>query len=472
MAQAKLTDSVVEAICARKRADRTLSNTALAAEFNLNRKSIDKALMMMNATSGTDADTGISMLNHDQIAPSPLNPRKTFSEVELTELADSIQENGLLQNLVVRDGPDGTYILMAGERRWRAIGVLIAAGRWSGGIPCRVMEADDGTHLALALLENLQRQDVAPLEEADAFVQLQAIDPKLWSAEAIAAKIGRSKRYVYQRLSLANKLAPEAREALRTGRITIEAARMLTTASPEIQTDILDRAEEGRIETADISMELSGTLMDVEDALFDVEASGLEIIELEGGRYFADREAAKAAQIEAVKAKAKAIKKNWAFVEILPVGEWFKAYEYLSNKTKAQGGGVVIQMRKNTNEVALFEGVAKKPPAEAEPVVEFDRESYMRRRVEEQEAARAKREAEEAAQIEHFDAITLKLDSDWPLDHVIQPGEHVCNDGCKWRVLLNHAAPSEWHVCTKLGAPRQGLVTHENQGGRDCFEVA
>jgi ParB family chromosome partitioning protein len=77
-------------------------------------------------------------------------------------------------------------------------------------IPCRLVPANTGANLAIALLENLARENVPPLEEADAFAQLQKLDPVAWSTANIADRIGKTPRYVYQRLSLVNKLAPES----------------------------------------------------------------------------------------------------------------------------------------------------------------------------------------------------------------------------------------------------------------------
>ncbi|HVE20627.1 MAG TPA: ParB/RepB/Spo0J family partition protein [Acidocella sp.] len=467
----KLTEEVIQAICARKRADPAITQDMLAAEFNLNRTSIKKALVMLNVPAVAAAnDTGISLVDYDLIDRSSLNPRKTFDQTELEELAESIAVNGLLQNLVVRAGPEGRYILVAGERRYRAIGLLIDQARWGQPLPCRVIEADDGTHLALALLENLQRQDVAPLEEADAFVQLQRIDPKTWTAQAIAMKIGRTPRYVYQRLALANKLAPAAREALTSGKITIEAARLLTTAPADIQVDILDRAtddydESGKISVEDITYELRGTLIDVEDALFDVEASALELVEIEGSRYFADRKAAIALQMEAVQAKAKALKKKWAFVTVLEPGERFNSWEYLTGQTKANGAGAFIVINKSSYDVTIHEGLLTKPKEDPK---RFDTSDYKAK----QKAAQLERAERANAEIARFHALTPKLPTDYPPNEERQEGQKFCFDGCKFRQLLNYSAPAEFHVCTNPNSPRAAMLTHEEQGGNGCFEVS
>jgi ParB/RepB/Spo0J family partition protein len=472
VAVTKLTDEVIQAICARKRADQALTQDSLAAEFNLNRNSIKKALVMLNVPAGDD--TGIRLIDFELIIRSSLNPRKTFPAAELAELAEGIAVNGLLQNLVVRDAQkssinaEGHYILVAGERRYRAIGLLREQGRWEGPLPCRVIDADDGTHLALALLENLQRQDVAPLEEADAFLQLQQIDPTVWTAPAIAAKIGRTPRYVYGRLALANKLAPETRAALAAGRINIEAARMLTSVDVERQVEVLDAAAEyddedntREIHLDSIKQEIANNLISVDDAIFDVAASALEIIELDGTNYFVDRKAAIQLQMQAVKTKAKSLKKIWAFVTVSEPGEYFYSsdWEACKDKTKA---GVVISITRDTYQVTIREGIVQKVKATPKS---FDQKEFKAKA----EQARLEREAKEKAELERYTALAPKLPTDWA-DGEVRAAD--CADGCKWRVLLCYSAPAEFHVCTKPGGPRAGLLTHEHQGGNGCFEVA
>jgi ParB family chromosome partitioning protein len=141
------------------------------------------------------------------IHPSPFNPRKAFAEDGIAELAESIRVNGLQQNLVVRPHPKKKeqFELMGGERRLRALQLLKAPGAL-----CRIEEAGDGEALARQLVENLQREDVAPMEEAAAFDTLNKQDPVRWSTAAIAAAIGKTQRFVQQRLGLVRNLAPES----------------------------------------------------------------------------------------------------------------------------------------------------------------------------------------------------------------------------------------------------------------------
>ena len=115
-------------------------------------------------------------LPHAAIAPNPANPRKTFDPAEIVELADSIAEGGLIQPLTVRiPTPDGVHILIAGERRWRAIGLLIARGDWPAERPVLVTVADvtDEAAAVMAVVENLQRKDLRPMEEARGYEALR-----------------------------------------------------------------------------------------------------------------------------------------------------------------------------------------------------------------------------------------------------------------------------------------------------------
>lgn len=179
---------------------------------------------------------GVATLLHEQIWPDPLNPRKHFDEEALAELADSIAQDGLLENLVVRTGETDhgggvtstapIHRLVAGERRWRAIRKLIQDGRWpeDRAILCKVVEIDDAAHRRLALVENLQRKDLRPIDEAEALKALIAVTQQ--TTAEVAKEIGFTQRFVQQRLQLLD--LPEAkREALNDGDITIEDARRI-----------------------------------------------------------------------------------------------------------------------------------------------------------------------------------------------------------------------------------------------------
>lgn len=155
------------------------------------------------------------------IVPNPLQPRREFSEEELEELSNSIRENGLLQPLVVRPAPGSgeRYELVAGERRLRAVGSL----GWQD-VPALVREVDDETLLVLALVENLQREALTPLEEAQGY-QTLADTFDMTQAE-IARSVGKSRSTVANFLRLLG-LPPSIRRMLEAGDLSAGHARAL-----------------------------------------------------------------------------------------------------------------------------------------------------------------------------------------------------------------------------------------------------
>ena len=161
---------------------------------------------------------GILELPLDRIGPNPRQPRTRFAKQELRELAESIKRHGLLQPLLVVATPDG-YQLVAGDRR-------LQASRLAGlrAVPALVRQAGEQASLEMALIENLQRENLNPLEEAEGFRQL-ADDFDL-SHDQIAGLIGRSRSDVSNTLRLL-KLSSSVREALAEGQISAGHARAL-----------------------------------------------------------------------------------------------------------------------------------------------------------------------------------------------------------------------------------------------------
>lgn len=153
-----------------------------------------------------------------QIVPSPLQPRTTFPAEHLAELVDSIRENGIIQPLIVRK-VNGLHELIAGERRWRAAG---QAGLKE--VPVIVREASDLEVLEFALIENLQREDLNPIEEAQAYTRL-ATEFKL-KQEEIAQKVGKSRAAVANTMRLLD-LDSEVQAHLLQGRLTVGHAKAL-----------------------------------------------------------------------------------------------------------------------------------------------------------------------------------------------------------------------------------------------------
>jgi ParB family chromosome partitioning protein len=198
------------------------------------------ALIQSNAREdeapGGGPGAGVRTLPVGSLKPNRLQPRSYFDESAIAELAASIKAQGVVQPIVVAPDPDGSYSIIAGERRWRA-------ARHAGleEVPVVVREvADDRERLELALVENLQRSDLNPLEEAEAY---QALQEKFGlNQEEVATRIGKARTTVTNALRLL-KLPAEVRELLRDGRLTAGQARpLLTLPSPEEQIDLALRA--------------------------------------------------------------------------------------------------------------------------------------------------------------------------------------------------------------------------------------
>ena len=174
------------------------------------------------------ANSPYHILPLHKVEPNPDQPRRDFDEEELQQLADSIAEHGVIQPLTVRLLPSGYYQIIAGERRWRA-------SRLAGlnEIPAVVIEADDRKATELALIENLQRQDLNPVEEALGYQSLIA-DYGL-TQEETAKSVGKSRPAVANALRLL-QLCPEVLEMLRCGKLTAGHARaVLTLNTPKKQ---------------------------------------------------------------------------------------------------------------------------------------------------------------------------------------------------------------------------------------------
>jgi ParB family chromosome partitioning protein len=159
-----------------------------------------------------------------KIRPCPFQPRKDFSPEALQELADSIREQGIVQPLIVRD-KGGHFELIAGERRWRAAQLLNLPE-----VPVIVREADDRAVLELALIENLQRENLNAIEEALGYAQL--IEQFQLKQEEAAQKVGKSRTVVANALRLL-KLPPPVQAYVRDGRLSVGHAKVILGLATE-----------------------------------------------------------------------------------------------------------------------------------------------------------------------------------------------------------------------------------------------
>ncbi len=168
----------------------------------------------------------------NRIRPSPLQPRKDFPDETLRELADSIRERGVLQPLIVRDRGE-YYELITGERRWRAAQLLGLTE-----VPVIVRDADDRAVLELSLIENLQRENLNPIEEAQGYAQLIGLFNL--TQEEVAAKVGKSRAAVANALRLL-KLPTEIQNYIRDGRLSVGHAKVILGLTDEKQQVLLAR---------------------------------------------------------------------------------------------------------------------------------------------------------------------------------------------------------------------------------------
>lgn len=171
-------------------------------------------------TGGGEESTSVAEeYQLDQIRPNPAQPRRSFGEAELNELADSIKERGVLQPILVRVDPDNSdkYQIIAGERRWRA-----AQRAGLSTIPAIVRDVDELELLEVGIIENVQREDLNPLEEAEAYGAL--IQRFGRSQDDLAKSVGKSRAHIANTIRLL-KLPETARAHLRDGRINAGHAR-------------------------------------------------------------------------------------------------------------------------------------------------------------------------------------------------------------------------------------------------------
>ncbi len=170
----------------------------------------------------------------DQLQPGKYQPRRDMDEGKLAELAESIKAQGIIQPILVRQVEGGNYEIIAGERRWRA-------SRLAGldVVPVVVRELEDRTVIAMALIENIQREDLNPLEEAEALARLVS-EFTLTHAEAAQA-VGRSRASVSNLLRLID-LPIGVRVLLETRRLEMGHARALLTLAPELATKLAEEA--------------------------------------------------------------------------------------------------------------------------------------------------------------------------------------------------------------------------------------
>lgn len=214
------------------------------------KKGLGKGLgaLLTDENSSIESDS-ITELKIVDIEPNREQPRKSFDEESLIELADSIKQNGVITPILVSEAPNGYYSIIAGERRWRASKL---AGLKT--IPAIIKKYDDEKLFEISLIENLQRQDLNPVEEA--FGYLKLTQEYGLTQEDVAEKVSKSRSSVANALRILN-LAEKSLKALEEGQISVGHAKvLLSVADKEIQDKLCEMVIENNLSVRDLEAEI------------------------------------------------------------------------------------------------------------------------------------------------------------------------------------------------------------------------
>ena len=187
----------------------------------------------------------------DKVTPNPNQPRLAMDKAGLEDLTNSVREHGVLQPILVRPQPNGHYQLIAGERRWRA-----AQGAGLAAIPALIEEIDDETALEIAVIENLQREDLSPIDEAMIYDKM--IREHGYSIRKLAQKLGKDKGYLENRLRLADAPA-EIRELVSVRKDTLSHAyELLKVSDPKQRNHLADMVARGDLSLIKLREKIDG----------------------------------------------------------------------------------------------------------------------------------------------------------------------------------------------------------------------
>jgi ParB family transcriptional regulator, chromosome partitioning protein len=226
-------------------------------------RELPPAIVSLLSPETTHPSTGVKMVPVDRIEPNPEQPRLAFDEATLIELAASIREHGVLQPILLRPIDNGRFQLIAGERRWRASKI---AGQ--PAIPALVEDIDDDTALEISIIENLQREDISPLDEAAMYDRM--IREHGYSIRRLAEKLGKDKGYLENRLRLAD--APtEVRELVSLRKDTLSHAyELMKVQDPKKRRRLADQVARNELSLVKLREKIEGrparTAVDAEEA--------------------------------------------------------------------------------------------------------------------------------------------------------------------------------------------------------------
>ncbi len=239
---------------------------AAAAQRLSQERELGPAVISLLSPEGRTRNLGVRHVPVNRIEPNPDQPRMTFEQSALDELSASIKEHGILQPVLIRPfGDAGHYQLIAGERRWRA---AKAAGLDS--IPAMIEEIDDDTALEIAIIENLQREDLSPLEEATMYDRM--VKDHGYSIRRLAQKLGKDKGYLENRLRLAD--APEEiRELVSLRKDTLSHAyELMKVEDPKKRRRLAAQVASGELSLVKLRQKIEGRRARPGDDVDDEEA--------------------------------------------------------------------------------------------------------------------------------------------------------------------------------------------------------
>lgn len=224
---------------------------AAAARRLSEERELPPAIVSLLSPETTHRSTGVKVIPVNRIESNPRNPRLAFDEETLEELASSIREHGVLQPILVRPVDENRFQLVAGERRWRASKL---AGMAS--IPALVEDIDDDTAMEISIIENLQREDISPLDEAAMYDRM--IKEHGYSIRKLAEKLGKDKGYLENRLRLADA-PPEVRALVSLRKDTLSHAyELMKVADPRKRKKLADQVSRGELSLVKLRERIDG----------------------------------------------------------------------------------------------------------------------------------------------------------------------------------------------------------------------